>query len=507
MAEIQILQLGKVDWNIIYELPEGIHLDHVHRLKGLPKKSYDIFFIDRTLLEEEIEPLSKGVKAYTLFFTDRVFADSAQISDRVVWLFRCKKAQHIDARDIQHFLQQEAQYYYPKPYGEKLGLKNLAIAHGFSGSIKWNGNYNVTLDGEFGKEFQQVAFWRYNIPLFQLPALDLWLEYYKSPEVQIAMKITKFADGSISHVVEQWEFDEEKLEQVVQIKGNTFNGWLFISLYACGKGELQIIALHDRISRGRHGFFLPGGERYTASNREEVFCYFEPGDLEPPLSVYFAGYKTVQGFEGYYMMKGMGCPFLLLSEPRLEGGGFYMGQPEYEQLYVDIIRKYMKELQFSPDQIILSGLSMGTFGALYYGCDIRPHAIILGKPLASIGNVAANEKYLRPGGFPTSLDVLYCQCGSLDSDAVKKLNYKFWDKFDATNWGNSKFAISYMIEDDYETDAYYQLISHLQSAGVQVYGKGIHGRHNDNTGAIVNWFVTQYKKILREDFARRFENE
>ena len=62
-----------------------------------------------------------------------------------------------------------------------------------------------------------------------------------------------------------------------------------------------------------------------------------------------------------------------------------------------------------------------------------------------------------------------------------------------------------MIEDDYDTNAYQTLLSHLQSEGVQVYGKGIHGRHNDNTYAIVNWFVNQYEKVLKEDFFRRIE--
>lgn len=507
MGEIRILQLGKVNWNNLYELPEQVYLDFVEHFTEKPKKPYDIFFLDRMPYEDEIESLYREVKAYTLFFTDKIFLESTRINSRTECFFYCKKAQRIDARDIQRFLKYETKYYYSKPYGEKLGLKNLAIAQGFSGNVKWNGNYSVTLEGNFGKELRQVVFWRNNIPIFQLPAMDFWLEYDKSPDVRITLTITKFANGSISHVLEQWEFGEEELEHVVQVKGNSVDGWLFVSLCASGNGRLQIIALHDRISRGNHGYFLPGGERYTASNREEVFCYFDPGDLKPPLSVYFSGFKTLQGFEGYYMMKGMKCPFLLLAEPRLEGGGFYMGQAEYEQLYVDIIRKYMKELNFSSSQVILSGLSMGTFGALYYGCDISPHAIILGKPLASIGNVAANEKYLRPGGFPTSLDVLYCQCGGLNPDDVKKLNDKFWNKFDSADWGNSKFIISYMIEDDYDADAYRQLLSHLQSVGAQAYGKGIHGRHNDNTGAIINWFVTQYKKILREDFARGFEDK
>ena len=148
---------------------------------------------------------------------------------------------------------------------------------------------------------------------------------------------------------------------------------------------------------------------------------------------------------------------------------------------------------------------MGTYGTLYYGCDIRPHAMILGKPLASIGDVAANETLHRPGGFPTSLDVLKYLCGDTDKVAVQQLNDRFWKKFDATDWSDSKFVVSYMIEDDYDRNAYEQLISHLQSEGVQVYGKGLHGRHNDATGGIVNWFVSQFKKVLREDFDRRME--
>ena len=62
-----------------------------------------------------------------------------------------------------------------------------------------------------------------------------------------------------------------------------------------------------------------------------------------------------------------------------------------------------------------------------------------------------------------------------------------------------------MIEDDYDTDAYATLLSYLGSDGVQAYGKGLHGRHNDNTPGINNWFLGQYKRILLEDFGRRME--
>jgi len=145
---------------------------------------------------------------------------------------------------------------------------------------------------------------------------------------------------------------------------------------------------------------------------------------------------------------------------------------------------------------------MGSFGAMYYGCKIRPYAVLLGKPLLSIGMVAAKAKLHRAGDFSTSLDILKYLCGTADEEAVKELDKRFWDKFDKTDWGESKIIVSYMIEDDYDDSAYPGLLSHIHSDRVQLYGKGFHGRHNDNTGGIVNWFSSQFDKLLREDFGR-----
>ncbi len=501
MEGIHILQLGSKDWNNIYALPQWVCLDYAESFVGRsentkPGKPYDLCFLDRTPREEEIERLHQEIKAYTLFITGNVEA-----SGRTAWLCQCKKAQHILEKDIQGFLLNESKYYIAKPYGSKFHLKDVAVAQGFSGKVKWDGNYSVTVEGKFGDELRQVAYWRYNAHLNQGKAIDLWLEYSKDPGVSISLEVTQFVQGSISEEAAHWEFSEDDLQQVIQLESKK-DGSAFFSVCAKGEGKLSIIALHHRHSRGSHGYFLPGGERYVTSGKEEAFCYFDPGDLKPPLCVYFSGYKTLQGFEGYYMMKGMGCPFLLIAEPRLEGGGFYMGSAEYEKIFADMIQKYREELGFRANQVILSGLSMGTYGALYYGCDIKPHAVILGKPLASIGNVAANEKYNRPGVFPTSLDVLQRQSRALDENAVQALNAKFWRKFKGTDWGQTKFIISYMLEDDYDADAYQMLISNIQSEGAQVYGKGLHGRHNDNTNGIVGWFLGQYKMVLEEDFAR-----
>ena len=58
-------------------------------------------------------------------------------------------------------------------------------------------------------------------------------------------------------------------------------------------------------------------------------------------------------------------------------------------------------------------------------------------------------------------------------------------------------------EDDYDTDGYKNILEHLKSEGVEVYGKGSHGHHNDNHESVVGWFLSQYRLILEEDFNRK----
>ena len=159
MEEIRILQLGKENWNNVYTLPEWVHLDYVEcfgkeeaevgeeKRPKKPMKPYDMFFFDRTPLEEEIKPLYQAIKAYTLFVTKNV-----EIEGEAAWLCRCKRARHIVSADIQRFLMEETKFYFPKPYGSKFSMCDIAIAQGFPGKVKWNGNYSVELENDFGEE-------------------------------------------------------------------------------------------------------------------------------------------------------------------------------------------------------------------------------------------------------------------------------------------------------------------------------------------------------------------
>lgn len=497
MEAIQILQLGTEDWNNKYQLPKYARLTYAASFTQAPRKKYDVVFLDRQPKEEEYAALFAATKAHTLFLTEQVMMD-ADMEE----LCACKCGQLLDTEQIQQFLSAEARFFYANAYGSKLRMTDLAVAQYFQGMVQWNGKIDLTLDGYFGDVMKQAAFWRSQFPIRLGQVLDLWLEYEKDAGVSIELEITLLSDRGKATFLARERFDEAELEHVVQIEGVKRDGLVFASIRAKGEGRLRIKGLHIRHSRGCHGHLLPGGERFVTSEREELFAYFDPGDRKPPLNVCFSGYHTEEGFDHLELMQRLGTPYLLLTDPRLEGGCFYLGSKKYETLVSDVIRNYEAELKFSQEQVVVSGTSMGSTGAIYYGSEVCPHAVVIGKPLVNIGTVAANEKWMRPGGFPASLDVLRYLTDGADQKAVLSLNKKFWEKFDAADWGKTKFIAAYMIEDDYDPEGYATLLEHLQSGGVQVYGKGIHGRHNDSEAAVTQWIVDQYEKMFSEDFGR-----
>lgn len=493
MNKIRVLLFGKEDWAARYRLPEFVEMEFQSSVPEELKKTYDLVILDTTPAEFECMLLYKTVSAYRLFATSQVNLDQCR------WFFSNKMGRILRDTDIQRFLLEDTKWFFSYSYGEKMIPSNIAISRNFAGAVRWEGNCAVCLEGDFGRYYNQAAYWRYNIPIEKDQTLDFWLEYEKTPGVSIRFSATLFLYANLSTVVQRWQFEESELDQLLHLCAKE-KGSLFVEIQARGSGTLKIIALHDRHSRGPYGHFIPGGKRYVTSKKEEIFCYFNPGDWKPPLSVYFSGYKTQEGFEGFYMMQKMGAPFLLISEARLEGGGFYMGSDEYEKLMVDILKEHLDRLGFTPDQMILSGISMGSTGALYYGCDLRPHALIVGKPLINVGTIAQNEKIKRPGGFPTSQDILMYQTGGTSTEQIRQLNQRFWDKLNATDWSGTKLIASHMLEDDYDPEAYSDLIASLSESNVSVYGRGLHGRHNDNTSGIVQWFISQYHKVFREDF-------
>lgn len=501
---VHVIQIGPYHWDRILTIPENVDWNHIVTPaeddileKALPKKC-DVLILDMNISDAHLRALEKPVRPYTCFYTDRIDLNRPMMMD---FLDR-KKAVKLDKGSYQRFVNQIPEKMFSKQYGARWCSEILIPREGIPYSI--DGHAYVVFDNDYGSDFTQIANWCYNLPIKKGESLDLWLEYSKDPGVSIRLQIMENPDGSTDmlHTVRYFEEELVSGEQICYTPSCTYGCGLCVSLEAKGQGELKVGSLHHRISRQDAGILMAGGQRRTDAERHEIISYFDPMDKKPPLCVYFSGYRPAEGFEGRNMMRNYGAPFLLFYDPRLEGGEFYLGSDEYEKNVEDTIRDTLQELGFTNKQLILSGLSMGTFGAFYYGCRLRPHAIIAGKPLLSLGNVAYNERILRPGGFPTSLDVLMQQSKGLSSDAVEALNRRFWDGFDNADLEGTDLAVAYMQGDDYDVTAYEDLLSHLGNKKVRIAAKGIIGRHNDNTREIVTWFQRRYLHVLSEDFGR-----
>ena len=502
---INVLQVGRRDLSEEHAISSQVkwyfvpleEIEEAIRSGELPRR-FDAVLMEKIPDEKNARSLCEMGAAYTYFYTDGALYAGQKLPD----CLKRKMVRRIRSENLPGFMASLHRYFHSDRLGSKLHTSEIQLSHSYHGYVSFDGNRALLLKGDFGKEFSPLLSWRGNMYSEEQTALDLWLEYEKDPGVEIELVVRTYEQGSIGKVLRTDTFSEQDMASILRCPAEGRAISLAATLNARGMGRLSIGDLHFRRSRYGAGHFMPGGKIHADKSRREFISYFDPGDAKPPLNVYFSGYRTAEGFEGYNIMHGLGAPFLLIGDPRLEGGSFYLGSEELEKAIEKEIRSAMETLGFSKDELILSGLSMGTFGATYYGCRLLPHAIIIGKPLMNLGNVAVNETLMRPGGFPTSLDVLKAIERGIGDEEVERMNRRFWDAFEAADFSNTEFAIAYMENDDYDLTAYQDLITHISQPGVRIVGKGITGRHNDNTPLVVEWFMAQYRRILREEFHR-----
>lgn len=399
--------------------------------------------------------------------------------------------------------------YFGGQTGYKLNFDEVRITPNFTGQVRQEGHNRMLYTGSFGQQPQQLLNWRqrgFVMTDYQVTVLPE--AAVLSGDVTISFKFY-LVDRDTNQVNKVIEKTFNDLQEPFQLPQSDKVQFVYVTVWAQGTGQISIGNCHFRRSRRQRGELMPGGVRVVdqAKMRTELLVYFNPGDMKPPLNIYFSGYRTAEGFEGAFMMQGLGSPFLLIGDPRLEGGGFYMGSAQLEADLVKTIDGYLDQLGFTHDQLILSGLSMGTYGALYYAAKLKPYAVIVGKPLVDLGTMAENERINRPGGFPTSLDNLLWHTGRADSRGVTELNRHFWAQFNTGDFENTTFAISYMKEDDYDQTAFQELFRTLKHRfpNVKLLYKGLTGRHNDDTNGIVTWFLDQYHNLLHTGFGRQVD--
>ncbi|HGD0618333.1 TPA: accessory Sec system protein Asp2 [Streptococcus agalactiae] len=515
--KLTILQVGEENWATKENIPnnmewlfikpdqisdfvttENNYLTSSKLLQKLPRKISALLLTEQTY-GPELSSLSSFFEVYEVFYPKDKHATG--ITEEFL---RSKMAQRYDSSSPDQLIRQFYKGLFIGQYGEKLQVSQIQIRNDFEGVVNYQGNNYLELEGQFGENYSFLLNFAYNIPFSSDFYNELFLEHIIEGDIDIRLVISLIVDGSVDDIAKEWYFEKEDLNQLISLESD-ISGSLAVKLFAKGKGIVKLGPLHRRNGRGGLGTFLLGGERHIDAIGHEFMTYFDPVDFKPPLTVYFSGFRSAEGFEGFWMMKSMKTLFMLICDPRLQGGAFYIGSKEYEQKIVDAIQEKLAFLNFSSDQLILSGLSMGTYGATYHGAKLNPHAIIIGKPIFNLGTVAQRERLERPDGFATSLDIQLLNQGDLTSSSSEKLNNYFWKSIEEGDFSNTTFALAYMKNDDYDATAFSDLLQYFRGKKHKILGRGWDGRHGDCSAEVGAWFTSQYRRMLSNDFGRKEE--
>ncbi|MCS4487341.1 accessory Sec system protein Asp2 [Staphylococcus americanisciuri] len=505
VKKFKVLQIGSTDnlqtdetiWRYVSE--EEVLEEQEEMQFQLEKEGpYDFIYVKVPYSNKLMKLLEVLSEPYTTYVDQRYWDKAFRTHDLTrKYCMLCFEYQNEDER-----LEKLKAVTFPGQYGDKVQLIHCKLTRYFDGTVHYEGNEALMISGDFGDNMAPFLSWKQHLGYDKDKVIQVWPEYTVSDEVEI-MFVYRLAPTNESHTVkETFVRKQDELITPLEIPRQPHDAHILISMYAKGKGTIRVGAVHKRWSRLDLGQFILGGKRYADSNRDEFIYYFNPGDMQPPLNVYFSGYRSAEGFEGFYMMKKLNAPFMLIGDPRLEGGAFYLGSEEYEQAIKQVIEEKLEALGFQRNELILSGLSMGSFGALYYGAQLNPAAIVVGKPLINLGTIAENMALVRPEDFGTSLDVLYKNEKGLTSASIQQLNDKFWQQFSQADWSHTTFAISYMAHDDYDKHAFEMMLPILSRQQARVMQRGVPGRHNDDTPTITSWFVNFYHMILESQYGR-----
>ncbi|MDM8182631.1 accessory Sec system protein Asp2 [Enterococcus cecorum] len=512
MAKIKCLQVGNSNWASQYEIPE--HVDWFFltneqanqelkkrkksATKKEPMKKYNVLLLTEAETLKDFDYLIAMMDYYTILY------DPSQITDSELKFALEKKLAHkISLSSPEKIVEDIGLYFFKGQYGHRLPPRNLIISPNLPGKYWRDGMHKFIFEGDYGQEWIPLA--SYREPLHSMidaqKNIRMFLEFDKTDEIDIKVVVTTFNMYS-GMVNSQEEFTEDELINTVEYgpcePGIVANFNIFIK----GKGRATIGNLQIRYSRGPYGEFTLGAKRDVDEHFHELISYLYPADYKPPLCVYFGGYRKPGGFEGYGMMKALKSPFMLFEDSSVEGGGFYRGTPEFEQKIVQRIQEALDFLGFTNKDLVLSGFSMGTHAAMYYGAELAPSCIVVNKPIANFQPIINNYQLKGVGVFPTGLDVTKIIMEQKNFHEVSEIDKEFWEKFGQGKLLDTKFYVTHMKNEDYDDQVFVELVDYFLKHQKMIYSKGIPGRHNDNQGVSVSSFTNFYHQVLIKEFHR-----
>lgn len=425
-------------------------------------------------------------------------------------ILELKNAQFIEVGDIKALAKDLNQTFYSGQWGFKFTFDNIQFEPYFKGRIEQLGHNYIRFIDQNIQAYQKVANWGGPLGVAGNTLWEIRTEFKRqNPTTDVRLDVSMI-NPYTNEIYYSQSFENDQLNEVLPLKVSEQGAYILVELFIKGnKVELDVGQISLRKAHDGRGTLLVGEKEMVDDQamNEQLYYYFDPGDFKPPLVVYFSGFRLALGVEGANMMRALEAPALIFGEQRILGGSFYVGSKKFEQEIVRIIQTTLKKLGFTANQLVLSGLSMGTYASLYYSSYLNPEWVVVGKPLTKLGDIAANERINRPDAFPTSLDVLLKLTGGISNENIEQANNIFWDSFRSHDHSKTNFVIAYMKEDDYDRNAFDDLYRYLHqnSPKSRVIHKGLTGRHNDDTNGIVEWFLMQIRNILTSKYGRNFK--
>ncbi|WEV71432.1 accessory Sec system protein Asp2 [Lactobacillus sp. ESL0785] len=388
-------------------------------------------------------------------------------------------------------------------FGQNIGYQVLPLEIYLPQPIlecaKIMGNTYYEINYDFGTTWQNIGHLRHSVFLPQGMKEDIEVECQRSANVHFKVEVQCFSIQKQS-CIKKWVMSDHDFHQKHLLVGDLGEASYFqVTFYAYGSGQLKLGTIHMHRALGPYGKIALGAKGIC--DRQglggEVNYLFNAGNLKPPLLVVFAGFNTASVFEGNGLVQKVGSPSLLVTDSRLYGGAFYIGSAEFEQQVGQIIIHYLHQLGFTRQDLVLTGISMGAYAALYYGAQLGAGSIVAAKIIANLGVVAANSKIKRPEGFDDINDIILAEYGGIDAATLAKVNQKMWLQFARADLSQTDFTLGYMEEEDYDDTGYQSVRNFLQKKYPQahVLSKGFWGRHNDNA-EISSWFIQQVMDLI-----------
>lgn len=500
MSGLPILQLGADDWSKKYDIPDSLSWEfHGFPLPRQDEHGYGVVLITgRAHLTDKLwEKLQWMVNPYNVLYLPGIENVIGQAGRHFL---KCQAAKCAND-DPQTIINDIAENYYFGQSGIRISPQNMVINLQRFPEVSFPDGYHVRVNVN-SSSWQTLGTFKTTPFVDPGKQLKIWLECTQSPHLATRLVVYNLQGAGD----ERFTFDvtSEDRELVVPEPVTDYAKFIGISIEVKGHGPLEIGTFHYRWARHGVGNYIAGGQRIIdPNNNEEIAYYLNPGDLKPPLNVYFAGARSAEGFEAFPLFRNTHAPALLFTDPRLQMGQFYTGDYLEKQIMATI-RRVVDQLGFTIHDVVTNGLSMGTYPALRIGAQLGVHAINIGKSIANLGYLADRARLERPFGFDTGFDVASRNVSVFDEEHLRLLDKKFWQVFNECDLSKTKIFLAYMLDDDYDNHA----ITHLTKSvaihkGKQFIYKGFPGRHNDDTNDVVMWFLARLYGLMQKDFGRK----